>query len=40
MREMLQQKLINLRGEDIAEQIAALSIGDLERLISDYLEEI
>ena len=46
IRAMLEQTLYNLRydmdciGEDIAAEIAALSIADLEQLITEYLEEV
>lgn len=46
IRAMLEQTLYNLRydmdciGEDIAAELAALSIADLEQLITEYLEEV
>lgn len=46
IRAMLEQTLYNLRydmdciGEDTAAELAALSIADLEQLITEYLEEV
>lgn len=48
IRAMLEQTLYNLRydmdcigcNDEIAAELAALSIADLEQLITEYLEEV